>query len=222
MAALFPSEDDARQLATVRAITTWAGLSQDAHDALVAKVGDLSGHIRNLALLPPTIIDQACKAARVPVADNPNRHFTPVEIAQVGISWRLANRLLAADWNTFVDTDPFAPVVIQQAAAAPSAAAQFLVAGHSARTILSDQDRVSRLLACLLRHRGQEHGLEVDSHGFADFAAVESCMQARFGMSADGLRVLVQTSMSRGRPRYEIAGGRIRAMRRHTIPGVML
>ena len=107
--SLWPTEVDARAFADARALTTWAGLSFEAHEAIQVCTGDWQDHVRNLALLPGSVIAAACGAARVPTATGGERQLSPVECAQVGLSWRLARKILAPVWEDYVDEDPLAP-----------------------------------------------------------------------------------------------------------------
>ena len=103
----------------------WAGLPQAALQALKARTGALQDSIRNLALLPPSVLSDATAAARVPEGSPPvDRQLTPVEAAQAGLLWRVARKhafLVGGGTETnFSDVDPFAPAPVPVPQSAPT------------------------------------------------------------------------------------------------------
>ena len=108
----------------------WVGISEQAFDAVEAQLGSFADRIRNISLLPSHMISEATRGARLVVAATPDipeyeRRLTPIEVAQFGLCWRIAKRLAAPNWDTWVDCDPFAPPppVAQPAAQAATAPA---------------------------------------------------------------------------------------------------
>ena len=121
--SLFPSETDARAFTDARAMIQWVGVPIEAFEAFESQMGKFANLIRNIALLPEKLIAPATAAARVPVANQADRLLTPLEVAQIGLCWRIARRLAADDWAAHVDVDPFAPAVVVAPAAQAAAAA---------------------------------------------------------------------------------------------------
>lgn len=78
-------------------------------------------------------------------------------------------------------------------------------------------ERLSRFLALVLRHKPESVGLALDLAGFVDIDTMVAALAAQPGWSwvnADAVRHLAQQD---GR-RYEIAENRIRARYGHTVP----
>ena len=77
-------------------------------------------------------------------------------------------------------------------------------------------ERVTRLLAFMLRHQPEQFDLEVDAFGFADIEDVLDALSERVD---DDLEVedLEQAIDEGSRPRYEIVKDRIRALYGHSI-----
>ena len=110
----FPTREEAEAFANTRALSDWVGVAPTIIQAVEAQTGSLSNRIRNLSLLPASIIQAACSMAQVTVpgeGDEPDvqRQLSPIEVAQTGLCWRIAKRLSSPDWDTWVDVDPFAP-----------------------------------------------------------------------------------------------------------------
>ena len=135
--ALFPSEQVATAWADLAALQTWVGVDPAAMDAVTAQTGALGNRVRNLALLPPQVIEAAVAAAQVPGTEGATRHLSPIEASHVGVCWRLARRLAwrAAGgdntWDNYQDVDPLIPQqppapVIQQQQAQTQAATQLV------------------------------------------------------------------------------------------------
>ena len=164
--ALFPSETDARAFANVRAITTWAGLSEAAHTAFQAQVGTLGDPPRNLALLPASIIRQACQAAQIPVVDDQPRNLTPVEVAQIGIAWRVARRLMGV-WGEYTDVDPFvvAPAPVAAAAAVAPAVPPVVGKKVALKAVLDQADESEVQIADETRLRQWANNWETFAQG---------------------------------------------------------
>lgn len=100
--SLFPEEPEARAFADARALFQWVGLEADDITALEAEAGSMSNSIRNLALLPAGDVKLAVEAAKF--ADG--SQLPPIKRAQFGLAWRIARRLMAAQWSVFADVDP--------------------------------------------------------------------------------------------------------------------
>ncbi len=78
-------------------------------------------------------------------------------------------------------------------------------------------ERITRSLAFMLRHKPERFDLEVDAHGFADVDEVLRALDERLGEHVER-EDLVDAVESGDRQRYEIAGNRIRALYGHSIP----
>ena len=63
--------------------------------------------LRNLAMLPPVVIKEAVKAAKLTETDGEDRLLTPVEAAQVGVVWRITRCKLSGNLANWEDVDPF-------------------------------------------------------------------------------------------------------------------
>jgi len=82
---------------------------------------------------------------------------------------------------------------------------------------MADLKRLSKFLSYILRHNPDEFGLRLDEEGFADFEAVWTQVEARFGgryRRGDIERMLHSDG---GRQRYQVRDGRIRAMYGHSV-----
>ena len=62
---------------------------------------------RNLAMLPPIVIREAVKVAKITETDGQERLLAPAEAAQIGLVWRITRRKLSGNWASCVDIDPF-------------------------------------------------------------------------------------------------------------------
>jgi putative RNA 2'-phosphotransferase len=78
-------------------------------------------------------------------------------------------------------------------------------------------ERITRSLAFMLRHRPERFDLEVDAHGFADVEEVLCALNERLGEPVEEAD-LVDAVESGDRQRYEIVQGKIRALYGHSIP----
>lgn len=78
-------------------------------------------------------------------------------------------------------------------------------------------DRLSKFLALILRHKPETVGLALDPAGFVELDALAAAIAGQPGWSgttAEAIRALAE-----GDPRrYEVAAGRIRARYGHTVP----
>jgi putative RNA 2'-phosphotransferase len=77
-------------------------------------------------------------------------------------------------------------------------------------------ERITRSLAYMLRHQPEEFDLELDNHGFAEVEDVVCALNERLGEPVREEDV-VEALAAGDRPRYEIQGGRIRALYGHSI-----
>jgi len=77
-------------------------------------------------------------------------------------------------------------------------------------------ERITRLLAFMLRHEPEQFDVDVDAHGFADVNEVLRALEERLGgpLSLEELTAAVEGG---DRRRYEIREGRIRALYGHSI-----
>ena len=122
---MFPSEATARGWTQLSQIATHIGLRDAALVALQEKTGDLGDDIRNFALLPDGVLRQAVAASRTTVEvdeQNVEVSLTPIDAAQVGLTWRIARRLMTsgtAGWDGYVDQDPMVAQPQQQQNAGP-------------------------------------------------------------------------------------------------------
>eukprot|EP00972_Heterocapsa_arctica_P000261 37454-Heterocapsa_arctica.AAC.1 len=81
--ALFPTEAEALAMADLTAVRAWVGVSPVAWNAFTLQIGDPGGPIRNLAMLPHSIVHAAISSTVVNTGTPPTpRDFTAVEAAQ--------------------------------------------------------------------------------------------------------------------------------------------
>ena len=150
--SLWPSEAAARAFVDARALSTWVGIDDEAFDAVETLLGSFNGRIRNLGMLPASVLVTAITNAQVAVDANNNRQLTPVETTQMGLCWRIAKRLAADTWAGFVDTDPFAPppaaiAVPPPLAAVPPVAPVVIAAKVKFNTVLDQHDETEAPMA---------------------------------------------------------------------------
>ena len=105
--AFFPTEEEAQGFVTIEAIAIWVGLNVLVIPAIEKHTGAFANMPRNLAMLPPVVIKEAVKVAKLIEADGEDRLLTPVEAAHVGLVWRITRRKLSGNWASWVDVDPF-------------------------------------------------------------------------------------------------------------------
>ena len=77
--------------------------------------------------------------------------------------------------------------------------------------------RLSKFLSVILRHRAQDFGLVLDTQGFADFDALREIVRQRSTdqySEEDWQAVL--SGQTDGKKRFEVMGGRIRALYGHS------
>ena len=81
-------------------------------------------------------------------------------------------------------------------------------------TETSLNERITRLLAYMLRHQPDDFDVELDDHGFGDIDEVVRALVERTGeeITADDVADAIDSG---GRQRYEIVKGRIRALYGH-------
>lgn len=77
-------------------------------------------------------------------------------------------------------------------------------------------ERITRLLAYMLRHQPADFDVELDAYGFGDVEDVVRALTERTGqeITLDDLETAIDSG---GRQRYEIKNGRIRALYGHSI-----
>ena len=106
--SLFPAETEARSWSTLSEVAAFAGVATPMIQAVEEVVGELEDSVRNLALLPAPVIRSAVAEARIGEGE---REFTPIQAAKMGLTWRIARRLMTATsegWMGFADVDPMA------------------------------------------------------------------------------------------------------------------
>ena len=104
--AFFPTEEEGKNFKTIEAIIKWVGLNELVVPAIEKHSGAFADLPRNMALLPPIVIKEAVKVAKLTDA-GAERLLTPVEAAQIGLVWRITRRKLSENWASWVDIDPF-------------------------------------------------------------------------------------------------------------------
>jgi putative RNA 2'-phosphotransferase len=84
-----------------------------------------------------------------------------------------------------------------------------------------DLTKLSKFLALMLRHNPEEFGLSLDDEGFTALDPVWKAIRAKYGNRYDEKDLLtIVEGDERGKKRYEIYQGRIRAMYGHSTPEV--
>lgn len=78
-------------------------------------------------------------------------------------------------------------------------------------------DRLSRFLALILRHKPESAGVALDPAGFVDIEALAHALAGQPGWSGVGAEAIRKLAAADDR-RYEVIGDRIRARYGHTIP----
>jgi len=78
------------------------------------------------------------------------------------------------------------------------------------------QERVSRFLSYLLRHRPKEYPLPLDAYGFAPWEAVVDTVLERFQEATEEQILAVVTGSDK--KRFELKEGKIRATYGHSFP----
>ena len=110
--ALFPGKEQACEMGTISALRAWTGAPQAAVKAIEERVGSFDDKARNLALIPASVLRAAAAAAKVPGAKEADaeRPLRPLECSQVGLMWRVAQRvaftLNGGAWEDYLDADP--------------------------------------------------------------------------------------------------------------------
>lgn len=85
-----------------------------------------------------------------------------------------------------------------------------------------DLSKLSKFLAVVLRHSPEEFGISLDEQGFTALDPVWQAIRAKYGNRYDEKDLLqVVDGDERGKKRYEILHGRIRAMYGHSAPEVI-
>jgi len=85
----------------------------------------------------------------------------------------------------------------------------------------NDLSKLSKFIAVMLRHNPEEFGLTLDEEGFTPLDPVWKAIRAKYGNRYDEKDLLqIVEGDERGKKRYEIYQGRIRAMYGHSEPEV--
>ena len=125
MAGIYPDPTVAAGWNTIAQLRAWAGLSEEAYNAVIASTGDLGTETRFLAMLPAVIWRDSITAARIDPGTGP-RTLTPTEAARAGVIWRVAQRMAwvvaGNEWATFAGVDPCFVPTAAPAAVAPAVA----------------------------------------------------------------------------------------------------
>ena len=77
--------------------------------------------------------------------------------------------------------------------------------------------RASKMLACALRHKPGEFGIELDAHGWAQVGPLVCGMKGKVEFSRDILEHIVATD-PKGRYEFDIHHMRVRARQGHSVP----
>lgn len=77
--------------------------------------------------------------------------------------------------------------------------------------------RASKMLACALRHKPGEFGIELDAHGWAQVGPLVRGMKGKVEFSRDILEHIVATD-PKGRYEFDIHHMRVRARQGHSVP----
>jgi putative RNA 2'-phosphotransferase len=86
----------------------------------------------------------------------------------------------------------------------------------------NDLTKLSKFLSVMLRHNPEEFGISLDKEGFSPLDPVWQAIRAKYGNRYDEKDLLtVVEGDERGKKRYEILNGRIRAMYGHSEPEVI-
>jgi putative RNA 2'-phosphotransferase len=82
---------------------------------------------------------------------------------------------------------------------------------------MTELKRLSKFVSVILRHRAADFGVELDEHGFTDYAALRAFVQSRsHDQYTDADWETILTGGVDGRKRFEVANGRIRALYGHS------
>jgi hypothetical protein len=147
--ALFPAENVGMALADIDAIRAWVAVPAPAWGGFVRQIGDPGAPIRNLAMLPHSVVHAAVATTQITAGTPPvARDISPVEAAQVGLVWRIARRIAFTasgnSWATFVDVDPCEALVVntgvQQTGPSVTTPSSFLGTKVKISTILDQGD----------------------------------------------------------------------------------
>lgn len=77
--------------------------------------------------------------------------------------------------------------------------------------------RASKMLACALRHKPGEFGIELDAHGWAQVGSLVRGMKGKAEFSSDILEHIVATD-PKGRYEFDAHHTRVRARQGHSVP----
>ena len=82
--AFFPTEEEAQGFVTMEAMAIWVGLNVLDIPAIEKHTGVFANMPRNLAMLPPVVIKEAVKVAKLTEADGEERLLTPEKLRRLG------------------------------------------------------------------------------------------------------------------------------------------
>ena len=82
---------------------------------------------------------------------------------------------------------------------------------------MANRVRLSKFLSVILRHRAQDFGLTLNPQGFADFDTIREIVRQRSTdhYSEDDWQAVLNSETD-GKKRFEVVGGRIRALYGHS------
>ena len=107
---MFPSPTQVGSLRSLADLRSHYNVADVVWTAFVEKIGDPGDDLRLVGSLPSSAIAAACELAEL----SDGSSFSAVQASQVGLVYRLANRLLhvqaGGDWATWHDCDPWATV----------------------------------------------------------------------------------------------------------------
>lgn len=111
--AFFHREMEAMTWQTLTEVKIFSAVPAHAWDSTEAAMGQLGDLPQNLAMLPRSIIYDAISASPIEVAPAAatmaavTRSLSPVEAAQVGLTWHIARQMLwkANDWAAYPDEE---------------------------------------------------------------------------------------------------------------------
>ena len=137
--SLFPSETEAQTLTSVDDLRRWYGLPDAAWQAFHLQVGQPD--LRILAALPAEALTENIMLTRM---GTPPVSLTPAHAVQIGLVWRLANRISfvrgGGSYDAWRDVDPWARPSTPMMAAPPVAAAPLKERGIKMSSVIDQSD----------------------------------------------------------------------------------
>lgn len=82
---------------------------------------------------------------------------------------------------------------------------------------MTDLTRLSKFVSTILRHRAGDFGVELDEHGFTDYARLRELVQSKsHNQYTDADWNAIVAEGTDGKHRFEVVNGRIRALYGHS------